>query len=215
MFKIKFLIRFILQSYYPLILLLGFLALLLGLRIIITGTFFYSFLVWNLFLATIPYTITQLVLFHETIGIKRPSKYIIFILWLLLLPNAPYLITDIIHLHNLYSNWTWFDLFMVFAFASNGLLLFTLSLTDFVELLTPYLSKKRIQPIVLFICILSGYGIYLGRFLRFNSWDILFNPKHLLSGILGSLDHPYAYLMTLAFGLFLWIIFMIFKWIRQ
>ncbi|WP_420320097.1 DUF1361 domain-containing protein [Flagellimonas sp.] len=215
MFRMQLLFRFVLQSYYPLLLSLAFLAFLLGLRITITGTFFYSFLAWNIFLAIIPYAITQMALFTGTAQAKNHIKFMVFVLWLAFLPNAPYIITDIIHLHNPHSDWAWFDLFMVFAFACNGLLLFVLSLTDVVELLNSVVSKKWVQPIVFSICVLSGYGIYLGRFLRFNSWDILFKPKHLLSEILGSLTYPYAYFMTLSFGFFLWIIFLIFRWIKQ
>ncbi|WP_136464882.1 DUF1361 domain-containing protein [Flagellimonas onchidii] len=215
MFRIQHLFRFVLHSYYPLILSLAFVAFLLSLRILVTGTFFYSFLAWNLFLATIPYVISQMALFYNIVRVRKHLRFIVFALWLAFLPNAPYIITDIIHLHNIHSSWPWFDLFMVFAFACNGLLLFVLSLADVVELLSSAVSKKWIQFLVFCICILSGFGIYLGRFLRFNSWDLLFKPEHLFLEVLGSLTYPYAYLMTFSFGLFLWIIFSIFNWIKQ
>nr|WP_299174654.1 DUF1361 domain-containing protein [uncultured Allomuricauda sp.] len=208
-------IRFFLRSYLPLLISLGFLISLVGLRILSTGTFFYTFLIWNLFLAILPYAITQTALFYDSTKIRKPFKLIVFTLWLLLLPNAPYLITDIIHLHNPHSNWVWFDLFMVFAFACNGLVLYVLSLSDAIELLRPSIPKKWIPMTILVICILNGYGIYLGRFLRFNSWDIIFKPRYLVSQILDSLTFPYVYLMTLAFGLFLSIIFALFRWFKQ
>ncbi len=208
-------IRFLLRSYQPLLISLGFLLFLVGLRILFTGTFFYTFLIWNLFLAILPYSITQASLLCDVTKIRKPIKVIVFLIWLLLLPNAPYLITDIIHLHNPNSNWVWFDLFMVFAFACNGLVLYVLSLSDAVEFLRPLIPKKWISLIILAICLLTGYGIYLGRFLRFNSWDIIFKPKYLLVQMLDSLTFPYVYLMTLAFGLFLSIIFAVFRWFKQ
>ncbi|MEX0314248.1 MAG: DUF1361 domain-containing protein [Allomuricauda sp.] len=211
----QLLFRFVLQSYYPLILSLTFLAFLLGLRIIVTGTLFYSFLAWNLFLATVPYVMTQIALFSGTARTGKLLKFTVFVLWLAFLPNAPYIITDLIHLHNPHSDWAWFDLFMVFAYACIGLFLFVLSLADMVEILSSVLSKRWVQFLVFTICMLSGYGIYLGRFLRFNSWDILFKSKHLFLEIFGSLTYPYAYLMTFSFGLFLWIVFLIFRWVKQ
>ena len=139
-------------------------------------------------------------------------QYGIWGLWLLLLPNAPYLITDLVHLHYGASNWMWFDLFLVFVFAVHGLLLFVLSLRDFYHTVADQPSNYwKFLPIPL-VCFLSGFGIYLGRFLRFNSCDVLVRPYAILEAALVDLSLPYTWLMTFAFGVFLWVCFMIFTW---
>ncbi len=49
------------------------------------------------------------------------------------------------------------------------------------------------------VAALSGFGIYLGRFMRFNSWDILFRPIQLYRGIGNWVADPLANANTLAF----------------
>jgi len=208
----KYLFRFLLLQYYPLWLFTGFALLLILIRFAVTGSLFYGFLVWNLFLAFLPYVLSQTMLLNPHRGASKPFRLGIWGLWLLLLPNAPYLITDLIHLHNGASNWIWFDLFLVFVFAVHGLLLFVLSLADFNYAIADRLSnlwKFSLAPI---ICLLSGFGIYIGRFLRFNSWDVLVRPYAIIEATLADLSLPYTWLMTFAFGIFLWVCFMIFRW---
>ncbi|MEM9077661.1 MAG: DUF1361 domain-containing protein [Bacteroidota bacterium] len=205
-------VRFLFWQYHPLLLSLGFAILLVFIRVIAMNTFFYSFLLWNLFLAAVPYILSQAILFNFHWKTPKVLEYGLWGIWLLLLPNAPYLITDLIHLHNDYSNWVWFDLFMMFVFASNGVVLFLLSLWDF---FTFHEVNNRKHLLVILICFLSGYGIYTGRFLRFNSWDILLRPKILFSEIVSSIYHPNTWLMSIAFGLFLLISFSLFRWSKR
>ena len=188
---------------------LGFALLLLLARIKITHSFFYTFLVWNLILAAVPYIITQIL----KLWVASPKFNIALILsfpvWLLFLPNSPYIITDLVHLHNDHSHLVWLDLFLVFVFALNGLLLGLLSLLDMFIIIEKRLGKKMAVILIFISCFLSGYGIYLGRFLRFNSWDVFANPAELFQKISSSLLQPQVWLMTLAFGGFLWILFLL------
>ena len=83
------------------------------LRVQLTQSFFFGFLLWNLFLAVIPYTISEVLKIKP---LKKATITLSLLIWLLFLPNAPYLITDFIHLHYLKSTLIWYDLFMLFSF---------------------------------------------------------------------------------------------------
>ncbi|PCJ96247.1 MAG: hypothetical protein COA50_07305 [Flavobacteriaceae bacterium] len=195
--------------YFNLLLSLSFAILLLFLRMKLTHSHFYVFLVWNLFLAGIPFLITQ--------GLKLKQKttkltfFLGFTSWLLFLPNSAYIITDLVHLHNENSNLIWLDLFLVFVFALNGLLLGLLSIMDMFSMLKTRFNQKVATYTIFKVCLLSGYGIYLGRFLRFNSWDILAKPKTLFLDIVHSVSEPKAWLMIFAFGGFQWVLFTLMK----
>jgi len=197
--------------YFNLGLSIVFALLLLFLRIQLTDSPFYLFLVWNLFLAGIPFAITQLFKMNSKFRSFKIVGFLAFAAWLLFLPNSPYIITDLVHLHSDRSNLVWLDLFLVFVFAFNGMLLGLLSMLDMFALIR-YHYGNRVAKFTLFkICLLCGYGIYLGRFLRFNSWDITTKPATLFYQIAHSLKEPKVWLITYAFGGFLWILFSVLK----
>lgn len=208
-------ILFTIVHYRTLLLSLLFATILVLVRALVTGSSFYGFLIWNLFLAALPYILTQTVYWYPYERIKNRTRLVLFLIWLVLIPNAPYIITDLIHLHNEYSFWKWFDLFIVFVFAFNGLILGILSLIDVFKFLCFYLQERWALVIVFGICIVSGYGIYVGRFLRFNSWDILVRPRLLSNEIVLSLGQSKVWLMTFAFGIFLWMVFSVLRWVKE
>jgi len=190
-----------------------FSIILLTIRMKLTHSFFYLFLVWNLFLAVIPFAITTFL-----ISIPRPNKMrlvLCFGVWLLFLPNAPYIVTDLLYLKMGDTSLLWLDMLVVLSFASNGLLLFFLSVSDMKNILKPYMYPTKIKYLVFIIFFLNGFGVYLGRFLRYNSWEILSNPKNLFtdifSFILKPIKHTEVWLFTLLFGLFLSLGFWIFS----
>lgn len=193
-----------------------FSIILLMIRMKLTHAFFYLFLVWNLFLAVIPYAITTYL-----VSIPKLNKIWLafwFGVWLLFLPNAPYIITDLLHLKMGDTSLLWLDVLVVLSFASNGLLLFFLSVSDMKNVLKPYMYPTKIKYLVFIIFFLNGFGVYLGRFLRYNSWEILSNPKNLFSDIfsflLKPLQHGEVWLFTLLFGLFLILGFWVFNNLR-
>lgn len=194
-----------------LILSISFGLLLLLLRIKITNNLYYTFLVWNLFLAAIPYVITQILKRYIWLQSSNITSILGFIAWLLFLPNSPYIITDIVHLQNDGSSMAWFDMILVFVFALNGLLLGLLSLTDMHWLISFKYNKKIATNTIFKACLLSGYGIFLGRFLRFNSWDIATKPLSILYQIRDTIYEPKVWFITLAFGGFQWILFLLLK----
>ena len=193
--------------YFNLSLSIGFAFLLLLFRMKITHSSYYLFLVWNLFLAGIPFAITQLFKMSSKLRSLKIVGFLGFAAWLLFLPNSPYIITDLVHLHSDRSSLVWLDLFLVFVFAFNGLLLGLLSMLEMFSLIRQRYGNRVARYTLFKVCLLSGYGIYLGRFLRFNSWDITTKPVTLFYQIAHSLKEPKVWLITFAFGGFLWILF--------
>ena len=182
-----------------------FSVFLLMIRMKLTDSYFYLFLVWNMFLAVIPFAITIYL-----VSIPKLNKFVLvfwFFVWLLFLPNAPYIVTDLLHLRISTTHLLWLDILVIVSFALSGLLLFYLSIIDMKTILQAFISIKKTNYLVTLIIFLSGFGVYLGRFLRYNSWEILSNPKYLLVDILNIVIKPFAnkeaWLFTILFGSFL------------
>lgn len=150
---------------------------------------YFEFLIWNLFLAWIPYILAVAAHFihtHKSIILKKLILIMVGLAWLLFLPNSPYVITDFIHLTILKDSYVqkgtlsfayWYDFFIIFLFAWNGLLLGCSSMY-----LIQKIWKERFNPFVSWLIItltalLCGYGILLGREYRLNSWDALRTNK--------------------------------------
>ena len=186
---------------------------LLMIRMKLNQSFFFLFLVWNLFLAIIPYAITTYL--STRARLTKWSLLVYFCVWLVFLPNAPYIITDLLHLRMSNPYLMWLDVLVVTSFAYNGLVLFFLSLLDMETILKTYIQGKKRFYLMTCILFLTGFGIYLGRFLRYNSWEIVQNPLALIADIIDIVRHPLlhlqAWVFTLTFGAFLSVGFWMFK----
>lgn len=178
-------------------------ACMVAVRIDRTGSGYYRFLLSNLFLACVP-------LFFSTVlrvGCWRRWHWTIIggigALWLLFLPNAPYILTDILHLTRTTDAPPWYDLALLLSCAGTGLLLGYLSLIDIQRLAAQRFNSVVGWLVALISIELSGFAIYLGRFLRWNSWDVLLSPTRLFD-IAAIFMHPFANLgplaVTLIFG---------------
>ncbi|MCB4808909.1 DUF1361 domain-containing protein [Tamlana sp. 62-3] len=190
---------------------------LLAVKMKLTHSYHYLFLVWNIFLAVIPYAIT-------TYLKRNPKRYKLSLvlwlgIWLLFLPNAPYIVTDFVHLQYNYSHYFWLDVLIIAAFALSGLLLFYFSLLDFNKITAKYLSIKTQLYANAAILFASAFGVYLGRYFRYNSWDIVSHPIDLIVDIFHLLTNPKSmtnpWLFTIIFGLFLCGGFWIIKTLEQ
>ncbi len=186
---------------------------LLMLRVKFTHSFFYLFLVWNLFLAVIPFAITTyLKSFNK---LNAVALWFSFCLWLLFLPNAPYIVTDLVHLRLSKTTFIWIDILTVMSFAFSGLLLFYLSFLDMISILKQYIKPLVIRLAVTPLLFLTAFGIYLGRVLRYNSWELIQNPLKLINDIFQIIIHPSqhkdAWIFTLLFGVFLNVGYWLFK----
>lgn len=188
-------------------------------RLIYTERDDFLFLNWNLFLAFIPYALSSIAILKPKL---RQNKFMLVSLlsaWLLFFPNAPYLLTDLFHLRMETSMPIWFDLILILSFAWTGLLFGFLSLWDLEQVLRKRLSKTWVSIISVGLLFLGSFGTYVGRYLRWNSWDIIREPFGLLFNIGDSLRspliHPKAWGMTIFMGIFLNIIYWSFHLIRE
>lgn len=156
-------------------------------RLLYTGQFRFVFLIWNLFLAWLPYGFAVVVYRWR----ERPLLVAIMGgMWLLFLPNTLYLVTDLIHLYPSSLVPFWYDAIMLFAFALTGLMLGLVSLYLLHAVVTRYAGPKVGWGFALFVSGLCGLGVYIGRFLRWNSWDVFTNPATLLRDLAANLGQP-------------------------
>jgi len=186
------------------------LALMLT-RVMYTGTIYYLFLVWNLFLAYVPYAITNALRNRPDWLEKRWLFIIVTLLWLLFIPNSFYLITDLFHLEPDLITPYWFDLILLMSFAWNGILLGVLSVR-LMEQLFRIVFEIRHEGLFLYpVLWLNAFGVYVGRYLRFNSWDVLTDPFALASDIGYLIIHPFrngnAWAMVICFSVFMYFIY--------
>ncbi|MCF6279195.1 MAG: DUF1361 domain-containing protein [Flavobacteriaceae bacterium] len=123
--------------------------------------------------------------------------------------------TDFVHLQQGKAKPYWYDLLLISSFALNGMLLFFISINDMHKIIQQKFSNTKAWVSTTTIFFLCGFGIYLGRFLRWNSWDILQKPQLLFQDITirftDPIQHPKTWGVTLGFGLLFSISFFIFK----
>lgn len=134
-------------------------------------------LVWNLFLAWVPLG-ASLVVYGLAAG-RRRRWFVLLgaaVLWFLFFPNAAYIVTDLVHLHERPKVPYWYDIIAIMAFVQTGLFVGYLSLYLMQEVVRSWLGRWAGWAFALVMLALSGFGIYLGRFLRWNSWDALLEP---------------------------------------
>jgi uncharacterized membrane protein len=142
-----------------------------------SGTTAYLFFFWNLFLAWVP--LGAALLFYGLAARRsRPSMLMLAaaVVWFLFFPNAPYIVTDVVHLRATPPVPYWYDIICVMAFAQTGLFLGYLSLYLVHEVMRAWMGRWVGWLIALAMLGSSAFGVYLGRFLRWNSWDALVAP---------------------------------------
>jgi uncharacterized membrane protein len=165
-------------------------------RFLITKEEVYFFYPWNLFLATIPLLFSRQLKKYEHISIPVILR---LACWLLFFPNAPYIITDLFHFELRPPVPYWFDLLIVMSGAWNGLTLCFMSLMQVERFLEKHLKMKWVAPCTVALLLLGSYGIYLGRYQRYNSWDIVTKPGDVLRTIATQIAQPWQHLQVWAF----------------
>lgn len=181
-----------------------------------TQTFF--FLNWNLFLAFIPWALTTLLMFRSDGKVNKYLLMGVLFCWLLFFPNAPYILTDLFHLRLDTNMPIWFDLVLILSFAWTGLLFGLLSLMDIEIMIRRTLKTPWSMAVISILLFVSSFGIYVGRYLRWNSWDIIADPFSLIYDvghrIIKPWEHPRAWGLTIFMGVFLNMIYWSFRFIR-
>jgi len=230
-----------------------FSCVLLLIRMIHTRHITFIFLPWNLFLAFLPFLISDYLsrmgcFFREKclprtkylFGEQDPSRSSagergsiprkgrrlsrkpIFVIgslaWLLFIPNSFYILTDLFHLRDWYNDGlmpNWYDLIMILSFAWNGLLLGVLSLRQMEKIFVPLLPAHNELFFLYPVMWLNALGVYIGRYLRFNTWDVITDPFQLFGDIGGIVLHPlrnqYAWNMIFCFSVLMTLIYMMLK----
>ena len=185
--------------------------------VIRTGNITYLFLVWNLFLAWVPFFMAYV--WAQRLKDQKPLKswksIILAGTWLLFFPNAPYLVTDLIHLSGRFNPPNWSDPLLFFGMAMNGVVLGVYSLYYMHEASLKVFSKRTGWILVGLAAAACGFGVYLGRVQRWNSWDLLTQPYPLLKNAFLSLGNPLALKMTVGFSLLILIVYIVLKTIIQ
>jgi uncharacterized membrane protein len=159
-------------------------------------------LIWNLFLAWIPFILAYLA---HSISWQRLWVYLVIpviaLLWLIFFPNAPYMLTDLQDLsRNAIGAPLWYDVIIVVWCSWTAMLLGIVSLYLMQDIVMRTFGRYVGWTFVFIISAMSSFGIYLGRFVRLNSWDILQNPKETAQTILGIVIDPSRRLAAFTLG---------------
>jgi len=184
-------------------------AALIAARVLYTGTVTFAFLSWNLFLAALPLAASAWLRASERSGVRRAWQAPMLALWLLFLPNAPYMLTDLLHLRERAPVPMWYDLALLLACAGTALALGYRSLLDVEGVVARWTGPRAARALAVGVLFLSGFGIYLGRFLRLNSWEAVTDPLRVVALVadrfVDPAAHPRTWGVTLLFGTLLWL----------
>jgi uncharacterized membrane protein len=171
-----------------------FITVLVIIRFVYTDQYHFFFLIWNLFLAWVPFCISRV---YSNLHTKSISlQYFIFIIWLLFFPNALYIVTDLVHLQHKTIMPVWFDVILIFSAAMLGIIMAMVSLLRFESYLYKKYRKRIVPAIIAAVVFISCFGVYLGRFLRWNTWDVISNPVPLFIAIAERFIFPWLYMHT-------------------
>ena len=174
-------------------------------------TYHYWFLLWNLVLAWVPFVFAAIA--HRLASARRAVLYVLIfaaaVVWLAFFPNAPYILTDFLHLGSMGDIVPgWYDVLMLYWFAWTGLILGIVSLYLMQEIVAHGLGMTAGWVFVVVAAGLGSFGIYLGRFLRWNSWDIVRRPGPLADELLGRVTDPASQPRLLGFTLLFALLFL-------
>ena len=165
-----------------------FIGALICARIFYSGSIRYIFLSWNIFLGWIPYILSSyFVLYMRK---EKWKQFLLFATWLLFFPNALYIVTDLIHLEESTNVPLWYDAILLFASSFIGLIMAFVSLQKAEYFLNGIFSRRVVTWITPLILFIGSFGVYLGRFQRWNSWDVIHNPLSLAMDILDRFISP-------------------------
>lgn len=182
-------------------------VLLVG-RFLFTDTLRYVFLLWNLVLALVPVFLAWWLYERLKTGSwYKWQQILLTFLFIGFLPNTFYLITDFVHIHSTDEAGLYFDVVMLSSFVFNGMILGFVSIYLVHKQLLRRVSEKNAMALIGVVFLLTGFAAYLGRFTRFNTWDIILRPAGLLFDVsdrfVNPTQHTETYLATITLFLVL------------
>lgn len=185
---------------------------LLFYRCVFTLSFHYTYFLWNLLIAFVPYLISKLLVKCKDLNVKT---MLLVAAWLLFFPACVYLLTDILQMRKSDNFPVFYDAILYLSFAWNALVPGLMSLKNVEVFLRRHLSFFMTKVSVLFFIFLSSYAICLVRFLHLKDWDVVTNSKRFIqvsaNNILNPTDHIHAWLTIISLMLLLDVIYVGFK----
>lgn len=176
------------------------------LRVVATGSYMFLFLNWNLILALIPLLLSRYMTKYGN-SITSFKFGVILCCWLLFFPNSPYLLTDLFHLKKGGGIPLWYDLILILSYAWTALWIGFKSLREIEAISKERIGCRNSLYLIAGLLFVASFGVYLGRYQRWNTWDIVANPVALMTDISHRFVHPLAHTstwgMTILLGLFL------------
>jgi uncharacterized membrane protein len=180
-----------------LMLLVAIPMLLLTIRIVFSDSLRFSFMFWNLFLAFVPVLLAWwLVDRVRRFGWQKWQQALLSLAWITFLPNSFYLITDLIHLRPNYEADFLFDITLLMSFILPGVMFGFMSVYIVHSEIVKRASEKLAFWLIGLLFLASSFAICLGRYTRWNTWDILLQPAGLLFDVSDRLIYPTNHLQT-------------------
>ncbi len=175
----------------------------------------YNFLIWNIFLALIPFDLALLIRYAKK---HRLVKGLITLGWLAFFPNAMYMVTDFSHLSSIGTGLMTETQFFNYAILAVGVLTgLILGIASAHIVGRVYCQKSSTLWTILFYMILSfvsAYGIYLGRFLRINSWEIVSDPQKIIKLFTASIS-MHSLVFVISFGALQFALLVLYHMVRR
>jgi len=203
------------KRYFLLIILAVICFLFTVVRHIITGRRTYYFLNWNLLLAVIPLFSSFIISLGFFKNKPKILTVVLFLIWLIFFPNAPYIITDLYYLNDHPERMFWYDLITILVFAWTGLLAGFFSLDIIKETLLSKLSNVKSNVAVCGLLFVCAFGVYLGRELRWNTWEIILEPKEFFLDVIDRFINPIGHSRTWGFTFLMGIFLNITYWTHK
>jgi uncharacterized membrane protein len=189
-------------------------------RYVYTDQMIYFFSMnWNLFLAFLPWLFSTILSIYPKFQKNKPGLILLILSWLVFFPNSLYLLTDLYHLQMKTSMPKWFDLVLFLSYAWTGLMFGFMSLWDIEKFISQRIRKNLMPLVSLNLLFLGSFGVYIGRNLRWNSWDIIRDPFNLFYDIGDRVLNPSQnkgfWGMTLLMFIFLNMVYWSFRFIKN
>lgn len=157
----------------------------------------YLFLPWNLFLAAVPLLLAWWLIWRvRQFGWLKWQQILLTFAWIAFLPNSFYLITDFIHLQPNHEADLLFDIVLLASFMISGLILGMLSIYMVHVEIAKRLRGQLTYVLVGLVLLASSFAVCLGRYTRWNTWDILLQPAGLLFDVSDRLINPGLHAQT-------------------
>ncbi len=161
------------------------------------GASLFWFLNWNLLLAWLPIGfVLWLVRYLKTGHWDSWPAILLTLLWLVFLPNSFYIISDLMHLNSITTNNPLFFAVMIFSFSFSGLMLGFISLFIMHQQIIKRLPTRVAHTLITVVIFLCSFAVYLGRYLRWSTWDVVLNPAGVLFDVSDRIINPGFYGQT-------------------